>query len=386
MSGPLAGLAVVELAGIGPAPFAGMVLADLGADVLRIDRPGPPRYPGHPRHDLLNRGKRSAAIDLKQPAGAAAVRALAGRADLLLEGFRPGVAERLGVGPQECRDGNQRLVYCRMTGWGQRGPLAGAAGHDLTYLALTGVLHALGPPGGPPAAPVNLLGDYGGGGMLLLTGALAALWQAQRTGEGQVVDVAIVDGAALLATQLAGLRRDGLAGGERGTNLLDGGAPFYAVYPAAGGQYLAVAALEPPFFTALCERLGLDPTTTPAQYDVAQWPRLRSLIGERIATRTRDEWVAAFAGADACVAPVLSWQEAAQHPQLAGRGVYREAHGVTQPAPAPRFSGSPWSFPGRPPPLPGEHTRAALSEWGLPDVEELLTTGVAVQAPPSSPA
>jgi alpha-methylacyl-CoA racemase len=379
--GPLAGLSVVELAGIGPAPFAGMVLADLGAEVLRIDRPGRSRYPGDPRHDLLNRGKRSAAVDLKQPAGGRTVRTLAARADLLLEGFRPGVAERLGVGPEDCRAGNPRLVYGRMTGWGQDGPLAGTAGHDLTYLAPTGVLHALGRGDAPPVPPANLLGDYGGGGMMLVAGVLAALWRAQRTGQGQVVDAAVVEGAALLATQLYGLRHGGLWRDRPGTNLLDGGAPFYAVYPAADGHYLAVGALEPAFFEQLLAGLGLAPAETPPQYEVDGWPRLRELIGQRLATRTRDEWVAAFAGSDACVAPVLAWDEAPSHPQLAAREVLRDAHGIRQPAPAPRFSQTPTRFPGRPPPYPGEHTRAALADWGIREVDELLATGVAVQAP-----
>lgn len=375
---------MLELAGIGPAPFAGMVLADLGAEVLRIDRPAAARYPGSARHDLLNRGKRSALVDLKQPAGARAVRTLATRADLLLEGFRPGVAERLGVGPDDCRAGNPKLVYGRMTGWGQDGPLAGTAGHDLTYLAPTGVLHALGRPGAAPAPPANLLGDYGGGGMLLAAGALAALWRAQRTGQGQVVDAAVVDGAALLATQLLGLRHGGLWRDEPGTNLLDGGAPFYAVYPASDGRFLAVGALEPAFFAALLAGLGLDPEQTPPQYEVAQWPRLRRLIGDRLASRPRDEWLAVFAGSDACVAPVLTLDEAPAHPQLAAREVFPEVHGVRQPAPAPRFSGTPTGLPARPPPYPGEHTRAALSEWGVPDVDQLLATGVAVQ-PPDQP-
>jgi len=377
--GPLAGLSVVELAGIGPAPFAGMLLADLGAEVLRVDRPGPSRYPGDPRHDLLNRGKRSAVVDLARPGAAELVRTLAARADVLLEGFRPGVAERLGVGPADCRAGNPRLVYGRMTGWGQTGPLAGAAGHDLTYLAPTGLLAALCPGGMPPA---NLLGDYGGGGMLLAAGVLAAVWQAGRTGQGQVVDAAIVDGAVLLATQLYGLRHGGLWAGPPGANLLDGGAPFYAVYPAADGRPVAVGALEPEFFAQLLAGLGLDPEQTPPQYAVAQWPRLRELIGQRLASRTRDEWLAVFAGTDACVAPVLSWDEAPAHRQLAARAVFRDGHGIRQPAPAPRFDRSPTRFPGRPPPYPGEHTRAALADWGVPGIEQLLAAGVAVQAAP----
>lgn len=381
MDGPLAGLAVVELGGIGPAPFAGMIFADLGADVLRVDGPAGSAYPGAPRHDLLHRGKRSVLLDLKQPAGAAAARALAARADLVLEGFRPGVAERLGLGPDDCRRDHPRLVYGRMTGWGQTGPLAGTAGHDLTYLAVTGVLHAIAPPGGPPVPPANLLGDYGGGGMLLAAGALAALWRAQRTGEGQVVDAAIVDGASLLATQLYGLRAGGLWQDEPGTNLLDGGAPFYTVYPAADGRYLAVGPLEPQFYAEFLDRLGLAGQPLPTQYDVAGWPRLRELIAARLATRTRDEWLAVFEGSDACVAPVLSWEEAAAHPHLSARRVVLDAHGVPQPAPAPRFSATPARL-GAPPPYPGQHTRAALTQWGVPDVDQLLDAGVAIQAPP----
>jgi alpha-methylacyl-CoA racemase len=378
--GPLAGLAVVELAGIGPAPFAGMILADLGADVVRVDRPGPSRYPGDQRHDLLHRGKRSLVVDLKHPAGPGVVRALAERADVLLEGFRPGVVERLGLGPERCLRTNPRLVYGRMTGWGQQGPLAHTAGHDLTYLAAAGVLHGIGAPDGPPAPPANLLGDYGGGGMLLVAGVLAALWRAGRTGRGQVVDAAVVDGAALLATQLAGLRQDGLWRDARGTNLLDGGAPFYAVYEAADGGHLAVGPLEPEFFAEFVGRLGIDRDTVPDQYDLARWPELRKLIAGRLATRTRDEWVEVFAGSDACVAPVLSATEAPSHPQLAARGVYRDYHGVRQPAPAPRFSATPAGDPSRPPPLSGEHTRQVLADWGVPDGDGLIAAGACHQA------
>ena len=377
---PLAGLAVVELAGIGPAPFAGMILADLGADVLRIDRPGSSRYPGRPRHDLVNRGKRSAALDLKQPAGAAAVRALAVRADVLLEGFRPGVAERLGVGPAQCLGANPKLVYGRVTGWGRDGPLARTAGHDLTYLAASGILHGIGSAGGAPVPPANLLGDYGGGGMLLVAGVLSALWRAHRTGTGDVVDAAIVDGAALLATQLYGLRQDGLWHDQRGANLLDGGAPFYSVYETADGRHLAVGPLEPEFFAEFLARAGLDPEQVPAQYDTSRWPRLRGLLARRLASRTRDEWVRIFADSDACVAPVLTPVEAAAHPQLAARQVFVDAHGVRQPAPAPRFATAPERGTGLPPPYPGEHTRQALADWGVSGVEELIDAGVAMQS------
>jgi alpha-methylacyl-CoA racemase len=383
--GPLAGLRVVEMAGIGPAPFAAMVLADLGAEVVRVDRPDGSRYPGHLRHDLLGRGKRSVAVDLARPRGADLVRTLAARADVLVEGFRPGVAERLGIGPADCHAVNPALVYGRMTGWGQDGPLAGTAGHDITYLALSGVLHAIGPDGGAPVPPANLLGDYGGGGMLLVAGVLAALWQVRRAGTGQVVDAAVLDGAALLATQLHGLLHGGLWQDRRGVNLLDGGAPWYGTYPTADGRYLAVGPLEPPFYAEFLARLGLDPGQLPDRDDPHGWPRLRELIGQRLASRTQREWLAAFDGSDACVAPVLPLREAAgdgapQHPHLAARGVFVDLHGVRQPAPAPRFSATPTAPPRLPPPYPGEHTREVLTELGVSDVDTLIADGVAIQA------
>ena len=380
MTGPLAGLRVIEMAGLGPAPFAGMVLADLGATVVRVDRVGVHAVPLPPREDLQGRGKRSIAVDLKRPEGAELVRTLAARADALVEGFRPGVAERLGIGPAPCLEANPRLVYGRVTGWGQDGPLAATAGHDITYLARTGVLHAIGPAQGPPVPPLNLLGDYGGGGMLLVAGVLAALWQAQRTGIGQVVDAAIVDGATLLATQLYGLLHSGAWQDRRGANLLDGGAPFYGVYETADGRHLAVGPLEPKFFAEFAGRLGLDPAETPDQLDVASWPRLRTLIAARVATRTRDEWVRIFADGDACVAPVLSLDEAPADPHMSARGAFVEANGVPQPAPAPRFSATPAATPSLPPPLPGEHTREVLEEWSVPDAAALLASGVAHQA------
>ncbi|WP_232072125.1 CaiB/BaiF CoA transferase family protein [Phytohabitans flavus] len=357
-----------------------MVLADLGAAVVRVDRVGVPAVPLPPREDLQGRGKRSIAVDLKRPEGAALVRTLAASADVLIEGFRPGVAERLGIGPAECHAVNPRLVYGRVTGWGQDGPLATTAGHDITYLARTGVLHAIGPADGPPVPPLNLLGDYGGGGMLLVAGVLAALWQAQRTGSGQVVDAAIVDGATLLATQLYGLLYSGAWQDRRGANLLDGGAPFYGVYETADGRHLAVGPLEPKFYAEFADRLGLDSAGTPDQLDLLSWPRLRTLIAARVATRTRDEWTEVFADSDACVAPVLSLGEAPADPHLSARGVFVEAHGVRQPAAAPRFSATPAAPPSLPPPLPGEHTRAVLEEWSVPDAEALLAAGVAHQA------
>jgi alpha-methylacyl-CoA racemase len=384
MTGPLAGLRVVEIAGLGPAPFAAMVLADLGAEVVRVDRPAVSAMPGDPRDDLQGRGKRSVAVDLKDPRGAPVVRALATRADVLVEGFRPGVAERLGIGPADCHRVNPALVYGRMTGWGQDGPLAPTAGHDITYLALTGVLHAIGPVDGPPVPPANLLGDYGGGGMLLVAGVLAALWQAGRTGVGQVVDAAIVDGAALLATQMFGLLHAGLWQDRRGVNLLDGGAPFYGVYETADGHHLAVGPIESTFYAEFVSLLGGLGADAPAQLDVAQWPRLRTLIAARLATRTRDEWVSVFAGSDACVTPVLSLGDAvgSAHPHLAARGVFVEAHGVRQPAPAPRFSVTPAGLPALPPPLPGEHSAAVLADWNVPGAGDLLADGVVAQADP----
>jgi alpha-methylacyl-CoA racemase len=391
VSGPLNGLVVIELAGIGPAPFAGMLLADLGADVIRVDRPigsavpGGSVVPSDARHDLLGRGKRSIAVDLKQPRGAEVVRALVAGADALIEGFRPGVAERLGVGPADCHAVNPRLVYGRMTGWGQDGPLARTAGHDIAYLAVSGVLHAIGPSGGPPVPPLNLIGDYGGGGMLLAAGVLAALWSAQHTGTGQVVDAAIIDGAALLATQLYGLLHSGLWRDERGVNLLDGGAPFYGVYETADGRHLAVGPLEPKFYAEFVARLGLDPEQTPSQYDVAGWPRLHAAIAARLATRTRDEWLAVFAGSDACVAPVLSLREAAGHdgpghPHLAARSTFIEAHGVRQAAPAPRFYATPTGPPRLPPPYPGEHTREVLAQLRIQDADVLLAEGIVTES------
>ncbi|MFB9359922.1 CaiB/BaiF CoA transferase family protein [Actinoplanes nipponensis] len=366
--GPLHGLKVVELAGIGPGPFAAMLLADLGADVVRVDRPGPGSpLTVEPRFDLLNRGKRSIAVDLKTARGRELVLALAGRADAVIEGFRPGVAERLGVGPDAALARNPRLVYGRMTGWGQDGPLAASAGHDITYLAITGALHAVGRAGGPPQVPVNLLGDFAGGSLYLVVGLLAALREAGRTGRGQVVDAAVTDGAAHLTTLLHGLGAAGQWRDERGVNLLDTGAPFYDVYPAADGRHLAVGALEPQFYAEFIRLL--DPgDDLPKQYDRARWPQLRARIAAAFATRTQREWAEVFEGTEACVAPVLSLTEAAGHPHLAGRGTFARVGGVVQPAAAPRFSATPPGPPGAPT-RPGEHSREVLADWdlGAPD-------------------
>lgn len=368
MAGPLAGLRVVELAGIGPVPFAGMVLADLGADVVRVDRPGPARAGGGARTEVLNRGRRSLAVDLKHRDGAEVVLRLAAGADALVEGFRPGVAERLGVGPQACRARNRRLVYGRMTGWGQEGPYAADAGHDITYAAVAGALAHIGRAGQAPTPPLNLVADFGGGGMLLALGVVSAVLAAQRTGEGQVVDAAMVDGVALLMAPFFAAFRSGWFRDERGTNLLDSGAPFYDCYACRDGRWLAVGALEPQFFAALVAGLGLDAAELGPQHDQASWPGMRARFAAAFASRTRDEWLARFAGRDACVAPVLTTEETFGDPHLAARATVVEVGGVPQPAPAPRFAGTPASLD-RPPPRPGEHTDELLAEAGYTAAE-----------------
>lgn len=370
MTGPLHGLRVVELAGIGPAPFAAMLLADLGADVVRVDRIGPGSpLSGDPRADLLNRGKRSIAVDLKQPAGVSTVLALAGRADALIEGWRPGVAERLGVGPGPALARNPRLVYGRMTGWGQDGPLAPRAGHDIGYIALAGALHPIGRAGGPPQVPLNLVGDFAGGSLYLVVGLLAALREAARSGRGQVVDAAVVDGVAHLTTLYSGLLAGGRWQAERGANMLDTGAPFYDVYETSDGEHMAVGALEPQFYAEFLRLLGLPAEEESAQLDPRRWPDLRRRIAAAFATRTREQWWAVFAGTDACVAPVLSLAEAPHDAHLSARGTFVERDDVRQPAPAPRFSATPAEL-GGPPPVPGRHTDEILADWGLPAAED----------------
>ncbi|MFJ6894358.1 CaiB/BaiF CoA transferase family protein [Streptomyces hokutonensis] len=383
-TGPLSGCRVVELGGIGPGPFAGMLLADLGAEVVRVDRPERAAEPdaGGPA-DVLNRGKRSVVLDLKHPAGPAALLQLAERADVLIEGFRPGVTERLGIGPHECLARNPRLVYGRMTGWGQSGPLAAAAGHDLTYIALTGALGAIGDAAGPPQIPLNLVGDFGGGGCYLVIGVLAALHAVGRTGVGQVVDAAIVDGTAHLLASTFGKLGRGAWTDERGINQLDGGWPFYAVYETKGGGHVAVGALEAKFYRRLIELLKLD-VDPGLQHDRSTWPELRRRLAERFAERTRDEWAALFEGTDACVAPVLGLTEAAAHPQLAARGGLFTREGVVQPAAAPRFSETP-SSPGPAAPPVGADTRAVFRDWEIADADELVDSGAAVQFRTDSP-
>ncbi|MFF8097327.1 CaiB/BaiF CoA transferase family protein [Streptomyces sp. NPDC016675] len=366
-AGPLDGVRVVELAGIGPGPFAAMLLADLGADVVRVDRPGPSPLGGAPSHDVTNRNKRSVVVDLKTPEGPRTVRALAARAEILLEGYRPGVAERLGIGPEECTAVNPALVYGRMTGWGQHGPLAPRAGHDVGYIATAGALSMIGAPDGPPALPVNLLGDYAGGSLYLATGVLAALLTARATGRGQVVDAAIVDGTAHLTAMFWGMLAEGTWRDARGRNLLDGGCPHYGVYETADGGWMAVGALEPQFYAVYVTLLGLDGEELPDRADPRNWPELRALFTARFKTATRKEWTAVFEGTDACVAPVLSLHEAAGHPHLSGRGTYTEAFGVTQPAPAPRFSRTPGTLR-RPPAVPGAHTPDVARDWDVPEL------------------
>ena len=375
--GPLTGIRVVELAGLGPAPHACMVLADLGADVLRVDRPGGGF--GVSPHDLLTRSRRSVAVDLKRPGAAETVLRLADRADVLVEGLRPGVAERLGVGPEVATARNPRLVYGRMTGWGQEGPLAPRVGHDLNYLAVSGALSTVGEAGRGPVPPLNLVADFGGGSMLLVAGVLAALVERSSSGAGQVVDAAMVDGVSTLMAMTWGMRAAGAWQDARGSNLLDGGAPFYATYRCADGEWLAVAAIEPQFWAVVVEQLALQ--DAPGQHDVAQWPELRRRVAQVVATRTRDEWAEVFAPLDACVTPVLSLGEAAQHPHLTERGTLVEHDGVLQPAPSPRLSRTPGAITG-PPAAPGQHTRQALQDWGFrPDeVAALERDGVVVQA------
>ncbi|MET9211416.1 MULTISPECIES: CaiB/BaiF CoA transferase family protein [unclassified Nocardia] len=364
--GPLAGVRVVELGGVGPTPFCAMLLADLGADVIRLDRP--PGYDGgapiDARFDLLNRGRRSAVVDLKKPAAVAAVLKLVVEADILLEGFRPGVAEKLGLGPEQCLAANPALVYGRMTGWGQGGPLAQDPGHDINYISLTGVLHAVGRAGEPPAIPLNLAGDFGGGSLYLALGLVSALLERTTSGRGQVVDAAMVDGSASLMTLFYGLFAAGYWSDERGVNRLDSGAPWYNVYETADGGWISVGANESRFWRNLLRIMGIDESEMPDQHDRSQWPSVHQRFTAIFLTRTRDEWCALADGQEACLAPVLSLAEAPRHAHLRARGTFVDIDGVVQPAPAPRFSRTPGMIQ-RPPPEPGEHTDEVLGDWGF---------------------
>jgi alpha-methylacyl-CoA racemase len=366
-TGPLTGLRVVELAGIGPAPYACMLLAELGADLIRVDRPGGGGIFVNPSKDALNRSRPSVAVDLKSAEGRDVLLRLLDSADVLVEGLRPGVLERLGLGPDEVLARNPRLVYARMTGWGQDGPLAQRAGHDINYLGLTGALHAIGT-ADKPVAPLNIGADFGGGSMFLLVGVLAALVERASSGRGQVVDAAMVDGASSLITMVYGLLGAGLWQDRRAANLLDGGAPFYDTYACADGRHVAVGALEPQFYAAFLDGLGLTGALPGAQYDVAHWPEHRRRFAEAFATKPRDEWAELFAGTDACVTPVLGLTEAPAHPHLAARGTFVERDGVPQPAPAPRFSRTPGAVRGAPP-RAGADTRSVLAAWGFADDE-----------------
>ncbi|MGH2829514.1 MAG: CaiB/BaiF CoA transferase family protein [Actinomycetota bacterium] len=374
--GPLHGIRVVEIAGIGPGPFAAMMLADMGADVLRVDRieASDLGLRTDPTKDVVNRGRRSVAVDLKNPQGVAAVLGLVEQADALIEGFRPGVAERLGIGPDECLKRNPRLVYGRITGWGQDGPLAHASGHDINYIALAGALHAIGRRDEPPVPPVNFLGDYGGGGMLLAYGVVCALVETSRSGTGQVVDAAMVDGVAALTAMLYGLRAMGGWRDERGVNVIDTGAPFYDVYQTSDGGYVSIGSLEQKFYAELLTRLDIQ--DLPPREDPSNWKVIRDRLTTLFKTKTRDEWCALLEGTDICFAPVLSMSEAHEHPHNKTRGTFVKPGGLLQPAPAPRFSRTPGAISG-PPARPGEHTEAALKDWGFSDawIEELRAAG-----------
>lgn len=375
-SGPLAGVRVVELAGIGPGPFAAMMLADLGADVIRVDRPsGQAIAVSQPDKDVLARGRPNVALDLKSERGVDVVLQLVEQADILIEGFRPGVMERLGLGPDVCLARNPKLVFGRMTGWGQDGPLAHTAGHDINYIAVAGALDGLGHAGDAPAFPQNLLGDFGGGALYLVSGVLAALTHARATGRGQVVDCAITDGVAHLLAMSLTIHQTGAWDGSRGTGLLGGAAPFYDVYETSDGRWMSVGGLEPQFYAAMEKLLDVE---LPDRNDLTQWPALRKVLAQTFAQRTQAEWTEIFDGSDACVAPVVPLPEAAEQPHNQARGTYVEHHGLVQPAPAPRFSATPAALT-TPPSRTGADTREALTAWGVDDVETLIADGVAVQ-------
>ncbi|WP_187271931.1 CaiB/BaiF CoA transferase family protein [Aeromicrobium terrae] len=376
-SGPLSGVRVVEIVGIGPGPFAAMMLADLGADVIRIDRAnGQAIAVSQPDKDVLARGRPNVALDLKSERGVDVVLQLVEKADILIEGFRPGVMERLGLGPEVCLARNPQLIFGRMTGWGQDGPLAHTAGHDINYISVAGALDGLGHAGDAPAFPQNLLGDFGGGALYLVSGVLAALTHARATGEGQVVDCAITDGVAHLLAMSLTIQQTGAWDGSRGTGLLSGGAPFYDVYETSDGRWMSVGGLEPQFYAAMEKLLDVE---LPDRNDLTQWPALRETLRATFAQRTQAEWTEIFDGSDACVAPVVPLTEAYEQPHNKARGTYVEHHGLVQPAPAPRFSATPAALT-TPPSRPGADTREALAAWGVDDVETLIEDGVAVQS------
>jgi alpha-methylacyl-CoA racemase len=376
--GVLSGYRVIELAGIGPGPMCAMLLSDMGADVLRIDRMAEAGLgiAMDQKYSFLNRGRRSVAFDLKRPEAIDAVLKLVDKADALIEGFRPGVTERLGLGPDDCLKRNPRLVYGRMTGWGQEGPLAHAAGHDINYIALSGALHSFGRKGDAPVPPLNLVGDFGGGALYLALGVVAGLLEAQKSGKGQVVDAAMVDGAASLMTAIYGMHASGFWNNNRGENILDTGAHYYEVYETKDGKYVAIGSIEAKFYAELLRLSGLQGVELPHQQDRSKWPAMKERLKEIFRTKTRDEWCKIMEGSDVCFAPVLSMDEAPQHPHNQHRGTFVEAGGVKQPGPAPRFSRTPSKIQ-RPPAKPGEHTEEALRDWGFgaPDLERLRSCG-----------
>jgi alpha-methylacyl-CoA racemase len=364
--GPLAMLKVLEVGGVGPAPFCSMLLADLGADVIRIDRrvPSDSGFPVDRRFEFMMRSRRSVAMDLKKPESATVVKRIAAQCDVLIEGFRPGVMERLGLGPDDCLAVQPRLVYGRMTGWGQAGPLALAPGHDINYIALSGALHAIGHAGGPPEIPLNLVGDFGGGAMYLAFGVVCAVLEARTSGRGQVVDAAMVDGATSLMTMVYGLHAAGYWGDERGTNRLDSGAPWYNVYETSDGGHVALGSNEPRFYRATLRLLGLREQDLPDQHDKSGWPKVKAIFAEAFRAKTRDQWCALFDGEQACLSPVLSLAEAPRHPHQRARAGFVDSGGLLQPAPAPRFSRTPGAIQG-PPAAVGQHTDEVLREWGF---------------------
>lgn len=378
--GPLKGIKIVEIAGLAPGPFAGMMLADMGADVIRVVRPGGLGFGvADPRYDFLNRGKRCVSLNLKDPEGAKLAVRMIEKADGLIEGMRPGAMERLGLGPEACLAANPRLIYGRLTGWGQAGPLAERAGHDLNYVALAGVLHDIGPKGGKPCIPLNFLGDFGGGGLVLAFGMVCALLEARGSGRGQVIDAAMIDGAALLAASHFGMVQAGLHAGPRGSNLLDGGAPFYGVYECADGKFLSVAPIEPKFYVELLEKLDLTDIDPQQEFDVTSWPKTQARFAERILSKTRDEWCTIFEGSDACVAPVLAPSELPEHPHHQARESFMSDGQVWQPRPAPRFGRSQVADPEPTRPL-GADNEAVLAELGLStdEIQDLSKRGVIV--------
>ena len=359
--GPLKGVKIVEIAGIGPGPFCAMMLADMGADIIRVDRKG---NPGLGKLDLLNRSRRSIAVDLKKPEGVDLVLQLVQKADAIMEGFRPGVMEKLGLGPDVCLKRNPKLVYGRITGWGQDGPLAQAAGHDINYISIAGVLHAIGNRGGKPVPPLNLVGDFGGGGMLLAFGMVCALLEAKTSGKGQVVDAAMVDGAAALMTMMWGFKAMGMWKDERGVNILDTGSHFYDTYETADGKYISIGSIEPQFYALLLKLGNINDPDFANQNDQSKWPVLKEKIAALFKTKTRDQWCEIMEGSDVCFAPVLSMEEALDHPHNVARNTFVKMGGVAQPAPAPRFSRTVPKISG-PPPLPGDHNESALKDWGI---------------------